>query len=128
MLTLRRTPILPRLACASLSQGGEQTQAVRPMWGYAQDLAAHESAFSMPYLRKERAGQGRGGADLAVRPIWPRHTKRIMSQKGRLAEGARLLSGSDGLMRLPACASCRTAHTRGDHSLQKPRLASIDQW
>ena len=49
-------------------------------------------------------------ADLAVSPIWPRHSMRIMSQTGSVADGVLLLSGSEGLRRLPACASCGRHH------------------
>lgn len=53
-----------------------------------------------------------GGADLAVSPICPRHSMRIMSHTGSVALGALLLSGSEGLSRFPACASCIICHTR----------------
>lgn len=49
--------------------------------------------------------------NLAVRPSWPRQTKRMRSQKGRLALGSRVLSGSDGLSRFPACDSCTPQNT-----------------
>ena len=59
-------------------------------------------------------------ADLAVSPIWPRHSMRIMSQTGSVADGALLLSGSEGLRRLPACASCGRHHKRVGVSHGKP--------
>ena len=61
----------------------------------------------MSFASRQR---GRKEFDLAVSPIWPRQSMRIISQTGSVALGALLLSGSEGLNRFPACVNC--IHTR----------------